>query len=110
MKQIKLILFLFGMVSFSAFAQNRNQQSASTSQAGVQQTEISGAIKDCPDLQKQLIQLFGADYTVNSPKVKEQLQKNITDKKQNRCVRKSSLKAIYGTDYVNKLYLIDNNQ
>lgn len=96
-----------GMVSFSAFAQNNNRQSTSASQAGSIHSEISGAIKDCPDLDKQLIRLFGAGYEVSNPKVQEQLQKNISDKNQNRCVRKSSLKAIYGTDYVNKLYLID---
>lgn len=75
----------------------------------MQHNEISGAIKDCPDLDKQLAILFGADYSLSNPKVKEQLQKNISDKKQNRCIRKSSLKVIYGTDYVRKLYLIDNN-
>ena len=112
MKKFKLILVLLVMISCSAIAQNRNQPGTSSSsgtQTGIKQSEISNAFKDCPDLDKQLTQLFGAGYTIEDPKVKEQLQKNIADKKQSRYVRKSSLKAIYGTDYINKLHLIDNN-
>ena len=109
MIRFKLILFLMAMFSFSAFAQNRQQQSTFTApQAGIKQSEISAALKDCPELDKQLTQLFGAGYTIENPKVKEQLQKNIADKNQNRYVRKSSLKAFYGTDYISKLYLIEN--
>lgn len=109
MKQIFYLLMVVCGFCLSANAQNNARQTNPTSkqQANVS-PEIANAIHDCPDLQKQLTQLFGKDYSVNDSKVIAQLNKNIADVNQNRYVRKSSLKAIYGTDYINKLYLIDN--
>ena len=103
-------MFLLLIFSLQSFAQRSNQTNTATkvnAEISNTQDEISNALKACPDLDKQLITLFGNDYTIQTPGVKSQLEKNIADKNMNRCIRKNSLKAFYGKDYINKLYLID---
>lgn len=108
MKQIKLIIFLLGMMSFGANAQSpvSKQHSASNDGTSVQAKMI--AIQGCEELNIQLTELFGKDYTVSNPKVVAQLQKNIANQNASRCIRKKSLYGVYGEDYVNHLDLINN--
>ena len=67
------------------------------------------AIKGCNDLNTQLISLFGEKYSLNDAKVIAQLQKNISDKNASERIRKSSLFAIYGSDYINHIDKISSN-
>ena len=65
------------------------------------------AIKDCPELDKQLTELFGKNYSISDSRVVTQLEKNIANPKASGCIRKKSLYGIYGEEYVSKLYLIN---
>ena len=108
MKKLFTLLALIVGLQISLLAQS--QQSSTTSRA--QTAEVAQKmdyVKDCPALQAQLKGLFGEAYSLEQPKVIAQLQHNIADAQADRCIRKSSLKVIYGADYVNKLHLIDIN-
>ena len=108
MKQINLIIFLIGMISFAANAQTRSSQQANPAHAGTSVQAKMIAIQGCEELNIQLTELFGKDYSVSNPKVVAQLQKNIADQNASRCIRKKSLYGVYGEDYVNHLDLINN--
>lgn len=108
MKQIKLIVFLLGMISFATTAQTRSSQPQTSSKVGTSVEAKMIQIQSCEELNIQLTELFGKDYSVSNPKVVAQLQKNIADQNASRCIRKKSLFGVYGEDYVNHLDLINN--
>jgi type VI protein secretion system component VasK len=103
MKQIKLIVFLLGMISFYASAQTQSSKSNAAANAGTSLQAKMDAVHSCSDLQNQLVRLFGESYSLNDKKVVSQLEKNINDKAASNCIRKSSLFAIYGNDYAKHL-------
>jgi hypothetical protein len=103
MKKLKLILLLMGMISCSAFAQNRASQSPPNAAVASTTQVKMDAIKSCGDLQNQLVTLFGEAFSLSDSKVLDQLNRNINDQNASVCIRKSSLYAIYGDDYVKHL-------
>ncbi len=116
MKKITLFLFLCGVITFSANAQNQTPVRSSRSSVSVSASDISPesltkrseAVHHCKDLNEQLIKLFGADYSIADSKVRTQLERNIYDKKASNCIRKNSLYAVYGEEYVKYVHLIQN--
>jgi len=107
-KVFSLLLLMMGLhVSMLAQSQQGGTTSRSTTAVNSQKLEY---VKDCPALKKQLTDLFGENYSLEQSNVVTQLQRNIADTKADRCIRKASLKVIYGNDYVNKLHLIDNSK
>ena len=93
---------------FTLVAQNqKNVDKNATTQTQQKQAASTQTYVECPDLLKLLSAEFGNDFSFSDAKVKEKLKRNITDESLNRCIRKSSLKLVYGEDYINKLNLIE---
>ena len=109
MKQKTILLFLLSVISFSVSA----QKSSSTTQNAVATRAASeskmNTLNGNGELNAQLTTLFGASYSVKDAKVIAQLQKNISDKSASERIRKSSLFAIYGNDYINHLDKISSS-
>ncbi len=108
MKHLSLFFILMWLFSMNITAQNRSSQQVV---AGKEVTSIQtkmNAIQGCEELNIQLTELFGKNYSITNPKVLAQLQKNIADVNASRCIRKKSLYGVYGEDYVNHLDLINN--
>ena len=108
MKQITLTLLFVCFSMFTMVAQNqKNIDKNATTQTQQKQVASAQTHVDCPDLLILLSKEFGNDFSFSDAKVKEKLKRNITDESLNRCIRKSSLKLVYGEDYINKLNLIE---
>ena len=103
MKKIKLIMFFVLFFCFQGFAQKSHFNTAT----GVEQIKME-KIKGCPELQQQLVSLFGANFKLDDPKVIAKIEKNIKDDKASPCIRKNSLYAVYGEKYSDHLDLISN--
>ncbi len=109
MKKIIPFLLFITTFCFSASSQTSIRHKAvSTNDPTYHQKMIT--IQGCEDLNNQLTKLFGKDYTIANQKVMDQLEKNIVDKNASRCIRKKSLYGLYDAAYINKLYLIDDQQ
>ncbi len=108
MKKILYTLLLVGGFCLSANAQVQNSRQA-TNVKETSFNEKMTAVRSCEELNEQLTKLFGKNYTIADAKVMAQLQKNIADKNASRCIRKKSLYGVYGEDYVNKVYLINDD-
>ena len=110
---MKKLLYTFLVLCgfcLSASAQNSSRQiNVSTNNHVVSSNEKLIAVQGCAELDNQLAVKFGKSYTITDPNVVAQLQKNIADANLPKEIRKASLFAIYGDDYVNKLHLITNN-
>lgn len=106
MKNIFYILFLSSFC-FASTVQAQNSRNSQTTTQNSNEQELKNVVNDCPDLKAQLVKLFGENFQISSEKVQSQLVNNISNTKLNRCIRKSSLKIVYGKDYVNKLNLIE---
>ena len=101
MNKIKLIVFFMLFLCFQGFAQKSRFNTAT----GTEQIKME-KIKGCPELQQQLVTLFGANFKLDDPKVIAKIEKNITDEKASPCIRKNSLYAVYGEKYSEHLNLI----
>ena len=101
MKKIIHTLFFMCIATSVSFA----QKSSLGSQANSERAKME-KIKGCPELQQQLITLFGANFKLDDPKVIAKIEKNITDEKASPCIRKNSLYAVYGEKYSEHLNLI----
>lgn len=99
------MVFLFGALPYVQ-AQRANTGNNSAASA-VYQKKVD-EVKACEELNLQLTKLFGAQYSLRDERVQAQLKRNIRDKQASRCIRKKSLYAIYGEDYVNHLELIND--
>jgi len=106
MKKILYIFFLFSFY-FVSTMQGQNSRNSQTTTQNSNEHELKNLVNDCPDLKAQLVKLFGENFQISSEKVQSQLINNISNKQLNRCIRKSSLKIVYGKDYINKLNLIE---
>lgn len=104
-----IFLFIVGIVFCNeSIAQQRKIIAKQTMQSNNDFIKKMNEIKGCEELNIQLTNLFGENYTIKNKKVITQLQKNIADKNASRCIRKKSLFGLYGDDYVNQLHLINN--
>lgn len=96
-------------LSANAQVQTSRQNVTSSNVSNVLEDKKMAEIKDCPELDKQLSELFGKAYNLSDPKVKVQLEKNVMNTSASMCIRKKSLYGIYGEEYISKLHLINNN-
>lgn len=109
MKRLLTLLVLTLGLQSNLFAQSQHSGTTSRPQSAEMNQKLE-YVKDCPALVKQLTEMFGQSYSLEQPKVLAQLQQNIANPNEDRCIRKASLKVVYGADYVNKLHLIDINK
>ncbi|MBK7692516.1 MAG: hypothetical protein IPK62_01495 [Bacteroidetes bacterium] len=108
MKRFALISIFIGLLCINVSAQTRASQQVAPAKEGTSIQAKMNAIQGCEELNIQLTELFGKNYSITNPKVLAQLQKNIADVNASRCIRKKSLYGVYGEDYVNHLDLINN--
>ena len=109
MKQKTILLFLLSVISFSVSAQKSSSNKQNTVAAKVASETKMNTTNENDELHTQLTTLFGKSYSVKDAKVIAQLQKNISDKNASERIRKSSLFAIYGNDYINHLDKISSS-
>ena len=110
MKKILTLGLLFGGLSLPLSAQQRHSSSGSASAPQTQTTEKMQAIMNCEELYLQLTDKFGKNFSLNDKKVLAQLEANVGNREASRCIRKKSLYALYGEDYVNHLELINDGK
>ena len=109
MVQKTILLFLLSVISFSVSAQKAASNKQNTVAARVASETKMNTNNENDELKAQLTALFGTSYSVKDAKVIAQLQKNISDKNASERIRKSSLFAIYGNDYINHIDKISSS-
>ena len=80
---------MLSLVSAFAFGQNKNQQSVTVSAE-----QQMAAIKNCSELNNQLVKLFGENFSLTNPDVVKQLQKNANDTDKLKCIVKVSAHVV----------------
>lgn len=110
MIRILSILLFLGGVCLTAKAQIQQSRqkpiSVSTVKTSDTYAKKMNAIVSCQELNEQLIKHFGANYAITNESVMAKLKANITDPGMSAAVRKSSLYAVYGEEYIQHLNLI----
>ena len=110
MKRIILSIIALSVLSISAIAQNKTTSRTDVNNPAQVSAEQKNAVKECKELDKQLTDLFGSNYSLSDPKVIAQLQKNIDDKNATPSIRKYSLYVAYGPQYTQHVNRIQTNK
>lgn len=106
MKKILTLLVLFGGLGLSVQAQ-QVKKTGDVGGTSLVSSEKINAIRSCPELHKQLVSNFGANFSLDDPQVQSLLERNINDQNASVCIRKVSLHAVYGDDYTKHLNRIE---
>jgi hypothetical protein len=110
MKKILTLGLLVGGLSLPLTAQQRQSTAGSATSSQTQTTEKMQAIMNCEELYLQLTNKFGKNFSLSDKKVLAQLEANVHNREASRCIRKKSLYALYGEDFVNHLELINDGK
>ena len=101
-------LFFIVILTFYAFGINAQNRLESKENLTIElKTEI---VHNNVELNSQLSEKFGQDYSLTDKNVMNQLKANIVDKNLSSDIRKSSLYLYYGEEYTKYLYLIKNEE
>lgn len=73
------LIFLSGFY-FSTKAQNQDTRQTALSSNTAFNAEKMAVVRKCPELNEQLIKVFGRDYAISDAKILAQLEKNLCDK------------------------------
>ena len=106
---LAVLATLFGTVSYAQRNTGQSKAQSAVELSKDQELEAKiNRVKNTVELHQQLTKMFGQNYSITSPEVKEQLKKNIADVKANERLRLVSLYAIYGKEYNKYIHLISS--